>query len=203
MNGKIFAESDNLYQDQARILFDFYAGAAEKIVREEERIEKEIAVLEEEQVALNKSISDARLYKWLLCILIIPFIIYQLKENKLRVELGDIGARIAEFRKLHEEIFRDYKVSKMGVAYVKVAEQVKYENKSFIVDYAGMVGDTEVKLQLSRQNELLIRQIGELEKLSERAPMVETSADIETIDTYDYSRSMQQLNQHDYFGGLV
>lgn len=202
MNGKIFAESDNLYQDQARILFDFYAGAAEKIVREEERFEKEIAVLEGEQAALNKSISEARLYKWLLCILIIPFIIYQLKENRLRRELDDVDARTGEFRKLHNEIFRDYKVSKMGIAYVKVAEQVKYESKSFIVDYAGMVGDTEVKLQLSRQNDLLIQQIGELEKLSERAPIVETSADIETIDTYDYSRSMQQLNQHDYFGGL-
>jgi hypothetical protein len=202
MNGKIFAESDNLYQDQARILFDFYAKAAEKIVREEERIEKEIAILEEEQAALNKSISEAKLYKWLLCILIIPFIIYQIKENKLRGELEHIDSRIEEFRKLHKEIFRDYKVNKMGIAYVQVAEQVKYENKSFIIDYAGMVPDTEVKLQLARQNDLLIQQIGELEKLSEKAPIVETSADIETIDTYDYSRSMQQLNQHDYFGGL-
>lgn len=202
MNGKIFAESDNLYQDQARILVDFYVKAAEKIVREEERIEKEIAVLEEEEAALNKGISDAKLYKWLLCILIVPFVIYQMKENRLRKEMEAIKARIQEFKNQHKEIFRDYKVSKMGIAYVQVAEQVKYENKSFIVDYAGMVGGTEVKLQLSRQNDLLIQQIGELEKLSQTAPIVETSADIETIDTYDYSRSMQQLKQHDYFGGL-
>ncbi|HEY4193968.1 MAG TPA: hypothetical protein VGM63_00415 [Mucilaginibacter sp.] len=202
MNGKIFAESDNLYQDQARILFDFYAKAAEKIVREEERIEKEIAVLEEEKAGITKSVAEARLYKWLFCILIVPFIIYHLKENRLKAELAAIEARISEFRQQHNEIFRGYKVDKMGIAYVQVAEQVKYENKSFIVDYAGMLPDTEVKLQLSRQNDLLIQQIAELEKLSEKAPIVETSADIETIDTYDYSRSMQQLNQHDYFGGL-
>jgi len=202
MNGKIFAESDNLYQDQARILFDFYVNAAEKIVREEERIEKEIAVLEEEQATLHKSISQVKLYKWLLCILVIPFIIYQIKENKLRKEIAEMGDRILEFKAQHQEIFRNYKVSKIGIAYVQVAEQVKYENQSFVIDYAGMVPDIEVKLQLSRQNDLLIQQVAELEKLSERAPIVESSSQMETIDTYDYSRSMQQLNQHDYFGGL-
>ncbi|MES2063522.1 MAG: hypothetical protein V4456_16460 [Bacteroidota bacterium] len=202
MNGKIFAESDNLYQDQARILFDFYVKAAEKIVREEERIEKEIAVLEEEQATLHKSISQVKLYKWLLCILVVPFIIYQMKENKLRKEMSEMGDRILEFKAQHQEIFRDYKVSKIGIAYVQVAEQVKYENQSFVIDYAGMVPDIEVKLQLSRQNDLLIQQVAELEKLSERAPIVESSSQMETIDTYDYSRSMQQLNQHDYFGGL-
>ena len=47
MMGKIFPESGNVYQDQARILFNYYRQAAEKIVSEEERIEKEINVLEE------------------------------------------------------------------------------------------------------------------------------------------------------------
>ena len=42
MNGKIFADSSSLCQDEAKILFDFYRQAAEKIVGEEERIEKEI-----------------------------------------------------------------------------------------------------------------------------------------------------------------
>ena len=51
MAGKIFPESNNIYQDQAKILFNYYSQAAEKIVQEEERIEHEIAVLEEEKVA--------------------------------------------------------------------------------------------------------------------------------------------------------
>jgi hypothetical protein len=41
-----------------------------------------------------------------------------------------------------------------------------------------------------------------LENLSSEAPIVETSNDTEPIDTDDYSRSMQQINQHDYFGKL-
>jgi hypothetical protein len=35
-------------------------------------------------------------------------------------------------------------VSKLGVAYVPVADQIKYENKSFIVDHTGMVEESEV-----------------------------------------------------------
>ena len=34
MTGKIFSTSDNVYQDQAKILFDYYKQAAEKIVAE-------------------------------------------------------------------------------------------------------------------------------------------------------------------------
>ena len=44
MTGKIFPESNNVYQDQAKILFNYYSQAAEKIVAEEERIEKQIEV---------------------------------------------------------------------------------------------------------------------------------------------------------------
>ena len=49
MKGKIFPETSNIYQDQAKILFNYYQSMAEKIVQEEERIEKEIAKLEEEK----------------------------------------------------------------------------------------------------------------------------------------------------------
>ena len=40
MTGKVFAESANIYQDQAKILFDYYKKAAEKIVREEMYLEE-------------------------------------------------------------------------------------------------------------------------------------------------------------------
>ncbi len=42
MKGKVFKDSENIYQDQARILLDFYEKAAEKIVFEEKVIEKKI-----------------------------------------------------------------------------------------------------------------------------------------------------------------
>ena len=202
MKGKIFTESSNIQQDQAKILFNYYQQMAEKIVMEEERIEKEIVKLEEEKAMLDKELSQARLWKWVLCILIIPFIYFIIKEKGIIKQISQLGARRSEFLQLYDEIFRDYKVSKLGIAYVPIANQIKYENKSFIVDHTGLVEESEVKLQLSRQNDLLIEKIADLEKLSAEAPFVETSDDIEEIGTEQYSRSMQQLNQHDYFGNL-
>jgi hypothetical protein len=193
MKGKIFPESSNIFQDQAKILFNYYQSMAEKIVQEEERIEKEIAKLEEEKKMIEDLLSSwwNRVKLW-----------FQGKLKKTRQEVIDLSSRVSEFQKMHNEIFRDYKVSKLGVAYVPIADQIKYENKSFIVDHTGMVEESEVKLQLSRQNDLLIQTISELEKLSEEAPIVEGSNEIEEIETEQYSKSMQQLNQHDYFGSL-
>jgi len=193
MKGKIFPESSNIYQDQAKILFNYYQSMAEKIVQEEERIEKEIAKLEEEKKMIEDILSSFwnRIKLW-----------FQGKLKKTRLQVETLNTRIAEFQKMHKEIFRDYKVSKLGVAYVPIADQIKYENKSFIVDHTGMVEESEVKLQLSKQNDLLIQTISELEKLSGEAPIVESSNEIEGIETEQYSKSMQQLNQHDYFGKL-
>lgn len=202
MNGKIFKESNNIFQDQAKILFDYYQQMAEKIVSEEERIEKEIAKLQEEKKILDQQLAQAKIWKWVLCILIIPFIYFAIKESNLTRQIRELDSRIAEFQKIHHEIFRDYKVSKLGVAYVPVADQIKYESKSFIVDHTGTVEESDVTLQLSKQNDLLIETIADLEKLSEEAPLIESSKEIEEIDTEQYSTSMQQLNQHDYFGKL-
>jgi len=201
MAGKIFPESNNIYQDQAKILFNYYSQAAEKIVQEEERIEHEIAVLEEEKVMLQKQISGLWVM-WLLFFLLVPIIIYFVKKSSFEKEIAAKDKRIAEFKNQHTEIFRDYKVSKLGVAYVPVADQIKYENKSFIVDYTGKIDESEITLQLSRQNDLLIETIANLESLSTEAPIVETSNETEEIETDEYSTSIQQINQHDYFGKL-
>ncbi len=198
MKGKVFASSDNIYQDQAKILFNYYQQAAEKIVREEERIEKEIDTLKAEREEVEQKMTT--LWYWFLTIIL--FFVYFIKKKEYTEKIASIDERIAEFEKLHEEIFRDYKVTKLGVAYVPVANQVKYDDKSFIVDYTGATPNSDVILQVSRQNDLLIDTIGRLEKQSEQAPIVESSEDIETIATDDYSTSIQEINQHDYLGGL-
>ena len=77
MTGKIFPESNNIYQDQAKILFNYYSQVAEKIVAEEERIEKQIAILEEEKAALQQKI--AGLWVWFLSIIL--FFVYFIKKN--------------------------------------------------------------------------------------------------------------------------
>ena len=156
MYGKIFPESGSIYQDQAKILFDYYQQAAERIVAEEERIEKEIRILEEDKVMLEKEISG--LWVWFLTIIL--FFVYFIKKNGLQKKVDEIDLRINEFKKQHNEIFRDYKVTKLGVAYVPIAEQMRYADKSFIVDYTGCVQESELTMQLSRRNDLLIETIG-------------------------------------------
>lgn len=198
MKGKIFPESTNSCQDQAKILFNYYQQAAEKIVAEEEHLEKQIAELKEKKAQLEKEI--AGLWVWFLTIIL--FFVYFIKKNGLMKQIAELDTRIGEFGKQHDEIFRDYKVSKLGMVYVPVADQIKYEDRSFIVDYTGKVPESEVMLQLSRQNDLLIDTIGRLEKLSEEAPIVESSDESEMVDTDEYSTSIQQLNQHDYLGNL-
>lgn len=198
MAGKIFKDSNNIYQDQARILFDYYRQAAEKIVSEEERIEHEIELLKERKAQLEKDKSG--LWVWFLTIIL--FFVYFIKKNALEKEIADIDSRIAEFEKQHDEIFRDYKVSKFGLAYVPVADQIKYKDKSFIVDYTDSLPEQEVTLQISRQNDLLIDTISKLNDQAMEAPIVETSEDVENVSTDKYSTSIQSVNQHDYIGGL-
>lgn len=53
MTGKIFADSENIYQDQAKILFDYYKSAAEKIVAEEMILETKIAAKQKEKSLLE------------------------------------------------------------------------------------------------------------------------------------------------------
>jgi hypothetical protein len=199
MTGKIFSDSGNVYQDQAKILFNYYQQVAEKIVKEEERIEKQIKSLEEEKVLLQSEIGTIMF--WVLTIVTLS-IYYFWKTKDVAKKVAAIDERIAEFQKQHKEIFRDYKVSKLGVAYVPVADQIKYEDKSFIVDYTGKVNESEVTLQMSRRNDLLVETIGKLEQLSSEAPIVENSNDVEKVETEEYSRSIQEINHYDYLGNL-
>lgn len=196
--GKIFSDSSNIYQDQARLLFNFYEQAAERIVRQEEALEKQIKELEEdrEQVELKKS----DIWKWFLTI--VAFFMYWVRKNDYDRQIEAINEKIAEKEQEHKNIFRDYKVTKMGVAYVPVAQQMAYEDKCFVVDYTGKVENSRVSLQMSRQNDLLVETMSQMEKLTKEAPIVETSDESESIDTNDYSLSIQEINQSDYIGKL-
>ena len=58
MTGKIFKESSNIYEDEARVLFDYYKKAAEKIVEEEIDLENKI-----EEATNKKNTSQERQHK--------------------------------------------------------------------------------------------------------------------------------------------
>lgn len=196
MNGKIFADSANIWQDQAKILFNYYRQCAERIVKEEERIEAEIESVEQEKAELEEELSKA--WVWLF-LLIFPYFIVK---SNLQKKIAALEEKIEVFRQEHAKIFRDYKVTRLGVAYVPVAEQVKYQDKSFIVDFTHAVPDSEVSLSMSRQNPLLIQTIQSLNQLAKEAPVVETSDEAETIPTDDYSLSIQEIKENDYLGAL-
>ena len=196
MEGKIFADSANIWQDQAKILFNYYRQAAERVVKEEERIEGEIKNLEQEKAEQEEKLSKA--WVWLF-LLIFPYFIVK---SNIEKKIAAIDERIGVFKTEHAKIFRDYKVTKLGVAYVPVAEQVKYQDKSFIVDFTKAVPESDISLSMSRQNPLLIQTIQSLNHLSKEAPIVETSEEAETVATDDYSLSIQEIKENDYLGAL-
>ena len=102
--GKIFQDSSNIYQDEAKVLFNYYQQAAERIVREEERIEKEIANLNEQKAQIEEKASTC--WKWFLTIIL--FFMYWVRKNKYNKEIAALDDRIGEYQKQHKEIFRGY-----------------------------------------------------------------------------------------------
>lgn len=198
MEGKIFPTSGNIYQDQARILFNYYKTAADRIVTEEERLEADIEELRAERAVYEEKLSKT----WYWYLTIILFFMAFVKKSEFTKKMEEIDGRIADAEKAHADIFRDYRIDKLGVAYVPVADRVKYEDKSFMVDFTGDVPDSEVSLQIPRQNELLAETIKKIDTLSTEAPLIETSQDTETLETDEYSTSIQEVQEHDYLGAL-
>ena len=149
MQGKIFAKSMNLYQDEARILFDYYKKAAEKIVAEETALEKSIEAAETEIKVAEKSkikgivipagfpvaaallgIFVIPLYGFTLALGSIWGIVTIVKANRAK---RDNETKIQGFEEAHRDIRRNYSVKKMGVVYVPVATRVPFEDKSFML----------------------------------------------------------------------
>lgn len=195
MKGKIFEGSNSVEQDQAKVLFDYYLKAADKIVNEEIRIENEIDGYQQEKQVLE----DKKSQWWYWLAVIFTFGYYK---RKIERRIADFDESIDILQEQHRNIFRDYKVTKLGVAYVPVSEQIKYNDRSFMVDYTGQVPDYKVTLEMSRQTDLLVKTIGDMNKLASEAPIVETSEDCEPLETADYSTSIQEVNMHDYMGGM-
>jgi hypothetical protein len=206
----------NLYQDQARILFNYYKKAAEKIVNEEIALEKSIenANLEITGAKKNKlfgivcicifaaaglALGILFLYGFVLVLGSIWGIVTLVKANKT---IKENETRITGFEEAHRDVRRNYRVKKLGVAYVPVATKVPFENKSFMVDHTGMVQDTDFTMSVVRKPEELLSALSELEEGIKDAPIVEQASNPEEIDTADYSTSMQHVVMYDYMGNI-
>ncbi|MBL0308629.1 MAG: hypothetical protein IPP77_02755 [Bacteroidetes bacterium] len=208
MSGKILNASANIYQDQAKVLFDYYKQAAEKIVSEEEKYEKEIAVCKERVAQLSQDFAKAKQTR-LICMIfffvLVPIyfaITAHLKMKELQAEIDANEQKIAEFQKMHKEIFRDYKVTKLGIGYVPVAAQIPFEDKSFMIDYTNSVNSQKFNLNTLKQAELFTSAVNDLDELMQDAPIIEKSDETESVSTDDYSLSIQNVTYHDYLGKI-
>jgi len=208
MSGKLFNSSANIYQDQAKVLFDYYKQAAEKIVAEEEKYEMEIAICKERIVQLSqdfKEVKQKKLLNIIFFFLLIPAYFAftaHLKLKELQAEIVANEQKIAEFQKMHKEIFRDYKVTKLGIAYIPIAEQIPFEDKSFIIDYTNAINTKNFNLNTLKQAELFTNAVNDLDELMKYAPIIEKSEKTESVSTDDYSLSIQNVTYHDYLGKI-
>lgn len=254
MTGKIFKESANIYDDEARILFDYYKKAAEKIVGEEIEIEGKLKNAENKKnssAARQKSakiglivsaiIGGVSLIAALILfihqsmdpgfslvdllngktalvsfpefgfgvllsictlICIIVAIVQGVKKYLARKDFEDYEKNIESLKEANNNIRRDYKVTKMGVAYVPVATRVPFEEKSFVVDHTGAMQNTNFSLSVLRQPKELQDSLNRLESNLDNIPVVEGNTDAEQIDTSAYSKSVQSVTMHDYMGNI-
>jgi len=224
MNGKIFKDSTNAYQDQAKILFDYYSKAAGQIVQEELRLEREIASATENAQQITAQIASLELRRViaigaavaaLLLFFGIGWVAFALALGAAifgAVTHGKIGAVIAQkaqlesavagFKDAHGQIRRDYKVHRLGLAYVPVAREIPFEGNSFLIDLTDSTPAHQFSLSTVRRGELFASTMGELEELLKQTPMVESSAETEEVRTDEYSRSIQNVTHYDYVGAL-
>ena len=231
MTGKVFKSSSNLYDDEAKVLFDYYKAAAEKIVAEEVEQENRI---EASQKSLDSNKFQNKIFKILMialggvgligailgliltildngagiAILIIGVILLLgglfclLRFLKTKKGIEEDSKNIEDATRAKENIRKDYKVNKLGVAYVPVASQVPFEGKSFVVDHTGATSNTEFSLSILRQPEKLQESVKSLSEGLKNVPGVEDNKDPESIDSSDYSKSVSDVTMHDYLSNI-
>ncbi|MDR2783297.1 MAG: hypothetical protein LBB48_05585 [Treponema sp.] len=217
MQGKIFAESINLYQDEARILFDYYKKAAKKIVKEEMDLEKSLETAHSEITLAEKNKKKGVIITVVFGvmglvggILLFPFgfilalgcIKGVLDIHKANTAREENESKALGFKEAYDDIRRNYRVKKMGVVYVPVATTVPFERKNFMVDHTGQVGETEFKMSKVRKPAELLESLNSLENSIKEAPVVETASSPEEVDTSDYSTSIQHIKVYDYMGNI-
>lgn len=191
--GKILKNSANIYENEARIMFNFYQRQAEKIVQAEETLESSI-----KEAEVRRDDLQYRLDGW--WNKIVNFLLF--RTGRLKRELEDVCDEINDLQTKHDNIYRGYHVNKLGVAYVPVANQVKFGNKSFVVDFAGNVDNSRISLQMPRNQELLTQTVQDIDYLMRNIPAVETTNEVETVDTNEYSLSIQEIKMGDYTGKI-
>jgi len=228
MNGKVFASSAGIYEDQAQVLVEYYEKAARHIVQQEMALEQSVRTAEEELVqiaaAVQSAITQAYLFLgagavsvlgslfniselWfvtLLGFISIGLGFYKLRSLKEESERRTTEKKnqISQFQQAHRDILRDFKVHRLGVFYVPVASQIPFDGGSILVDHSGFVGRRHFTLATLKDARALKDAVANIEASLKDVPLVERSDNVEQVDTADLSTSIQQVTLYDYLGGM-
>lgn len=206
--GKIFKNSSNIYQDQAKILFDYYKAAAETIVSaemNEEQNKADLSKQRDEMIARGEKAKTVSIVMFALFFLLIPIIIgfvYRRKKSNCEKEVARFNELIAQCDERYSNIRREYRVDKIGVVYIPVATRVPFEDKSILLDHTGSVGETNFNLTVLNQPEEFQNAVQQLSDALAKLPVVEDDSMTETVNTSDYSTSIQNITLYDYIGNI-
>jgi hypothetical protein len=222
MKGRVFESSMDVYKDQANVLFDFYLNAAQKIIDQEDtfdnqcsELDNEIASIKARKESVNRDYGiggGLAVLGIIFAVVVHPAIgilalaglgyagkTYMFTRN-VQKEIDEIDERKLAVLAEKQKIFRDYKVNKIGVVYVPIAKKVGFGDKSVVVDLTGSTPQTAVSLQIANNPQALVNTLKDLEQLSTEAPIVEDAEQVESVETSDYSSSIQDVKFYDYFG---
>ena len=223
MTGKIFENSSNIYQDQAKILFNYYKNAAETIVSaqmNEEQNKADLIKQRDESVSNFKKTKTIFIISFiaagigLLLTIVYPLfavmflaglifgIINVVNNQKAKKSTEDFERLIVESDERYANIRMDYKVDKIGVVYVPVATRVPFEDQSFVLDHTGETRETGFKLTVLRQPDEFQDSVRQLTETLDTLPVVEDNSQTESVNTAEYSTSVQSLTLNDYMGNI-
>ncbi|MDZ4801489.1 MAG: hypothetical protein SGI92_25300 [Bryobacteraceae bacterium] len=225
MTGRIHAGSVDVYEDQARALFDYYHSVASQIVQQEMSLEQAVRSAEEELIQIQQTLKSATtraliflgvgcavcllgwLGHWVVSVAgLLPvgvgaFLLHSAK-GVAATETSAKHRQLQGFQDAHRAIRRDFKVHKLGVVYVPVASRIPFEGGSILVDHSGSVQRKGFTLATLRNPEELKGSVARIEASLNTVPLVERSANVEQVDTAEYSTSVQQVSLYDYLGGM-
>lgn len=222
MQGRLFEGSASIYDDEARILFDYFSKAADDIIKKEDEVQGSI---DEAKAALaaqkkrrngNKVLS---LFMILLCIAAsVACYVYFGIGNYLYAALGvtavvilvsiismvksakQVKYRLSALEQCEEdfkEIRRDYRVKRLGVAYVPIAKKVPFGNQNVTVDLSGSVSEETFELVTMNDPDTFEKDADQFKSVFSSIPVVEGGT-ARGIDTSDYSTSMQETPVYEY-----
>lgn len=223
MQGRLYEASASIYDDEARILFDYFSKAADDIIKKEDEVQAKIDGAKEQLAKQEKARRGTRIKSLVFLVLAIAlcvycFIDFGLQSTYTYATFGIIAvvlivalischgakgkvasrkADLASLEKDYADIRRDYKVSRLGVAYVPIAKKVPFGNQNVTVDLSGSVEEEDFELVTMNDPDSFETDADDFKKVFASIPVVE-GGEARDIDTSDYSVSMQETPVYEY-----